>query len=734
MRTSVERDGEYMTVPEETERIPPDIKLLNDMVIALTISFRNAGIYPRNHPALDISLRRAADLFERLFEYRLSLTLAVGKDTLIIDNFPLDKKNSSFSQFARLLDKLNIAHVTFERGLSKDELYVFQHLVSKQLRELSPAALEEFFQGQALTHIKIGFADYSSFSLEQGKTCEQIAQEDLWETYILGLVSGTLNMEGVQELDEVSSEILAKVINKLSKESPDNASGNTFFTLYLQKVFQKPVTTAEIKKLLDLVSKLEPDLKGQFISLMAGMLSRNITLAAKSLNSISPDMMLTLLETMKSQKISIPDNLRNLLDKLLGLAQGEDNDPLNLKGSCFVDDVFLPSEMVAILSKSELERTVYDTFETFVSDEYQREIQKLSELSRTEKFSTSLAEIKRECDDDYVDTIYYLILFEIMASDVISEKEYRKFLAYLEEQTLQFIATGQYRQVLQTIKLLQSNIEKNTQGNITSEALRYYFTDKMFHAFIASMKVMGKQVRDEAWELCAFYGAAIIPFLVAALVDEDSKSFRSFLMGFLKQFGQALVPYAIKGLDDPRWFVKRNMLSLLIGCKDKEIIPLIRPYCHHKNDRVRLDAIKCLLSLEDFYGIEILTKYLHSSSRAEVELAISLIGTFRVREAIPEAVGLLKGEGAIKADLALKLLIIQALGNTGDPRCLDAFRKIVSSKRLFFNKDAEKMKEEIFKILKHFARSDVEDIVRQGIKSRNKIIRDESLLLNKVGK
>jgi len=41
------------------------------------------------------------------------------------------------------------------------------------------------------------------------------------------------------------------------------------------------------------------------------------------------------------------------------------------------------------------------------------------------------------------DKMYYLIIFELMTSDIISEEEYRQFLATLKEQTLQYLSTGQ---------------------------------------------------------------------------------------------------------------------------------------------------------------------------------------------------------------------------------------------------------------------------------------------------
>jgi hypothetical protein len=230
-----------ISMSKRIERIPPDIRLLGEIVVALNISCRNAGIYPKNHSAVDTSLVRALGLFQKMFEHRHSLTIAGGKDSLIIDNYSLDRNNSSYIQFASLLNKLNITYVTFLRGLAKDELYLFQHFISEPLADISVDDLQEVLSSQGLAHIQIGFADYSSFSTKGGKTSEEIAQEDIWEIYIMSLTSGTLKVEELEELDEISSDALSRIINKIHNDGLDKASSDKFFTVYIQQVLQRPL-------------------------------------------------------------------------------------------------------------------------------------------------------------------------------------------------------------------------------------------------------------------------------------------------------------------------------------------------------------------------------------------------------------------------------------------------------------------------------------------------------------
>ena len=69
-----------------------------------------------------------------------------------------------------------------------------------------------------------------------------------------------------------------------------------------------------------------------------------------------------------------------------------------------------------------------------------------------------------------------------------------------------------------------------------------------------------------------------------------------------------------------------------------------------------------------------------------------------MKEAVPNLIQMLRKKGMKKADLSQKIAIIQALGNIGDLRSLDALREIIFRKTFFFFKgEVEKLKVEIYK-------------------------------------
>jgi hypothetical protein len=112
------------------EKLPIDARLLSEAVIELNISRRSVGLYPPEHPILKSSIEKAFELLRKLFELRSSITLGIAKDTLVIDEYTLDKKNPVFREFALSLHGKGIAAVTFDSALEVGELVSLHELIT----------------------------------------------------------------------------------------------------------------------------------------------------------------------------------------------------------------------------------------------------------------------------------------------------------------------------------------------------------------------------------------------------------------------------------------------------------------------------------------------------------------------------------------------------------------------------------------------------------------------------
>jgi HEAT repeat protein len=234
-------------------------------------------------------------------------------------------------------------------------------------------------------------------------------------------------------------------------------------------------------------------------------------------------------------------------------------------------------------------------------------------------------------------------------------------------------------------------------------------------------------MKNEVLKVCAYYDRAIIPYLIDALINEEAQSTRRFLMDLLKEFGNKIIPEAVSRLKDSRWFVKRNMLYILMDLDTKEVSEYIKPCCQDENPKVRITALRCLLNLRDEHAIATIRQNLQSSSEGLFEQAVTLAGSFKLKEVVDDLITLLNKHELTGADILHKISVVRALGDIADPKALKTLRRLLSSRSILFRKTADQLKEDIYKTLKNYPYDLVKDMVDSGTKSKNRVIREESL-------
>ncbi|GBD97057.1 MAG TPA: HEAT repeat domain-containing protein [Nitrospirae bacterium] len=682
---------------DKIENLPLDTRLLSDAIIELNISRRNVAIYPKNHPIVKQSLNRAFGFLQQLFELRADVTLAVAKDTLIIDSFCLDKQNPVYREFALCLSNINIAYVKFMRGLTKDELYSFQHFIFKNTQDGAIEKVQDSLNEYNMPHIRVEFIDFSAFDLIEGKTEQENKEVPLWEQYVSGLLEGRLQTEEASGfIHEIPPEKLAGLINRTSPSGIREKSYDSVVVSYVRRSSERSFSGKELKKLMDFINGLRPDLKQQFLSSVVNTVSEDLDSVEKSLRDMSADDVMNLLSIINEQMVAIPEALKNLLDKFSRINHE------NLEAFCseeglIEDDIFLSPEVTSLLGSGD--------FNSFVSASYQQEIQQFI------KFDAKAADIKltnkfeREMNEEYIEGDFNHIILELLAvdsPDIVTQEDREFLIAILRDQIEQFIETGQYKLALKTLRGMESSAARSISSESASNALQHCHSLQFISLLVSSFRVMGRKMRNDVVLLCEYYGEKIIPLLMDALIDEESQTVRRYIISLITHFGEKAIPETLKHLNDDRWFVKRNMLYILNECGSGKSLQKARTYCDHENPKVSLQALKCTLKTKDRYGVKSLRKQLKSESGDLVRRAITLSGIFRVSDVVPDLIQLLENKGINSKDFQDKIPIVKALGQIGDPRALDILRKILSSKTLLFKGSLEKLKEIISATLKNY--------------------------------
>ena len=130
-------------------------------------------------------------------------------------------------------------------------------------------------------------------------------------------------------------------------------------TTYVRKSSEKKLQSRDIRKLMKFINRLRPDLKKQFLSSSFKSFSQDLTSADEILKDIPADEAIELLNTINEQKITIPDAIKNLLEKLSMLTP-EGFEGRTSGDKLIVDDIPLSENITTMLSE--------DDFKDFVTE------------------------------------------------------------------------------------------------------------------------------------------------------------------------------------------------------------------------------------------------------------------------------------------------------------------------------------------------------------------------------
>ena len=700
------------------EKIPLDAKLLSYAIIELNISRRNVAMYPGDHPLVERSLNNAFKFLKQLFDIRSEITLAIAKDTLIIDHYQLDKKNPVFSDFARTLSQMNIAYMTLKKGLTKDELYRFHRFITEKGENSNIQNLKEVYTEHNVTHIDLGFVDYRKFITREYTPAQQSQKAPLWERYIYGLIEGTLQGEAIaNEVNHIPPEMLAKLLNKVSGPNMKEESYAKVITTYMKSSSESVFSGQDLKRLLAFIECLRPDLKKRFLSSTVKTFSADTASTYQSMKTMSVEDIERFLDTVNKQRVSIPPVLTDLIGKL-------SFNPEVSSDAIYLEEDLIEDEEVDLSSLAEFFNEE-NTEKADVTNDLQ-EIQTLLEFDASELRTSEFMEFENELNEEITEKRFLQIILELMISRTVSEDNYQVYVNKIREQSQQLLSIGQYKQLLDVLKILELNKKQDRFPNVNSKALQYYHSPQFIAQVVESFKILGKQFKKDVWMLCDYYDREIIPYLLDALIEEESQIVRRYLLDVLKEFGDKIIPEAVKRLHDDRWFVKRNMLYILQDRDTREVRESIRPFCRDENRKVSVTALRCLLNNKDHYAIEIIRENLASDSKELYQQALTLSSSFKLKEVVGDLIGLLRKQEKSGDDILDKIPIVKALGEIADPRALDVLRELLSTKGIFNRKMLDQLKGEIYKTLVNYPYELVQDLVEVGIQSKNEVMKSES--------
>ncbi|MCL5024365.1 MAG: HEAT repeat domain-containing protein [Nitrospirae bacterium] len=700
---------------KRSEKLPIDAKLLSDAVIELNISRRSVSLYPPEHPITRESIEKAFEFLKKLFELRSSITIGIAKDTLVVDEYTLDRKNPVFKEFALSVHNRGIAAITFYSGLGVEELLGLHELITAKDMPTGKT-LAELTQEKGLKHVVLTALDISKFGFVEDSLRQDGDETKIWEDYVYGLLEGRLaegDAEGV--LLSVAPEDIADLINRQMAQDTPEVTYDRVITTYLRKKEDSGINRDLFTRFISMVQNLSPTIKQQFLKRAFSGPSIDAGEAARLFGELTRADIEKMMTVFAEHSSLIPDSLRNLIDKLNTAKKGRGFFDLIVDKKGLVDDLEIDEHIMGLFSE--------DQFETFVTDKYQAEIERMLRGFEVKK-SPILEEVAIECRDETVDRVASGIMLELLDSDRTGRDDYLALLSKLSELGSDFLETGRFEEISDIYNTLYSHSLAGKYREQASGMLESYFYSKDSIAkMVDAFKLWGRFEREGVTKLAGLLKRYLTDPLFDALAEEKDPSIRKFLLSVLAGFRNDILPDAVRRLNDDRWYVVRNMIYLIRECGGVNYVDRIEALAKHAEKGISIEAVKTLLHFNVPGTFSYIRLYLQSKDLALRDQVVRLAGAHRVKEAVPYLLEILEKKDLFGREWRYKIPVVKALGDIGDPRAAEALTRLYQSKTMLNKSDMEELKTEIFRSLANYPHSAVKPLLEKGLTSKNNEIR-----------
>jgi hypothetical protein len=120
-----------------------------------------------------------------------------------------------------------------------------------------------------------------------------------------------------------------------------------------------------------------------------------------------------------------------------------------------------------------------------------------------------------------------------------------------------------------------------------------------------------------------------IPALLDRLGAEDEAGRRRSLVDMLAQVASSDLSMLVGSLDDSRWYLVRNVVTILGQSGDPDAVPHILKAASHSDPRVRKEALRALRTGDDEKVISVISRHLQDRDASVRSAAVAALGANR---------------------------------------------------------------------------------------------------------
>lgn len=684
-----------MIQQSEVVREGCDVKVLSATMREFTKTRSYISSYPEGHPVIVRSSDKVAEMFACLFTACDKVSMAVAKEALMICVGTQEQLVPATNTLAGILSHFGVASVSFRKGIEKNEIETFAGILLEKRTDIaSRGGMAQTVEAAGLQHVSVVMIEYDAFRTTDDFT-ERFKNRDLsrfslWELFTLEALPDTAEKDLTHPSHStgVDPEHLAKLVNDAPPESLEG-----IFKL-LNGVLAAIVKRAALEpgdeffaSLAKFIAHLSGKLRARFLEVVNRSFQEDEEMVEAVLRHLPFSIVQEIRETSAESGAALPSYVSDVMDRL-AKCSSRMTDPSS------TNDRELSAEKAAEIDLEFMLRE--EDVESFVPGEYLETLKNLIELEDIpEPEDEKLANIRLSLANESVGYALSRIIVESLGN--ASPDQITVFKGSLLDLIQGFLQSGDF---ISLRNLFESLSCSRAEKELAAASLREQIVDQ-FRAVdfvqnvLDSLYVWGKPKFNEIGSLIQRVGEPFVEPLLDRLAEEESLTLRRYYLDQLTPLATRAKPAIQARLDDSRWYVLRNLITLLQHTGDPDVVKDLGRITSFPHPKVRQKVIETYLVFKSREADRLLVQDLGSVDH-EVRLqAIQLAEESRSDEVVASLLDIVVSKKLTPSAVEEKKAVIRVLAKIGDRRTLSVFDAILRRRHFFRAASQRVIKKEI---------------------------------------
>lgn len=253
---------------------------------------------------------------------------------------------------------------------------------------------------------------------------------------------------------------------------------------------------------------------------------------------------------------------------------------------------------------------------------------------------------------------------------------------------LEFVEQLKKGDILEPLPMvLEALLQENSSPRRSSSQKEYtkYLLEQITDAsvvghLLAGIEQRNDEISDLLDNLCVTIGKTVAYPLIQKLCVAEELHLRKVVANALTRAGEAAVPALVSMLKDDRWYVVRNMVTILGEIASESALKPLQQVVFHPETKVRKEAVKALLKISPQLAERSVIELLDDSDPEVVRQAVYSLGAMRSQAAVKPLIMMLQTSDPFLKNLHLKKLLISALGRIGSRQATAALLDILTTR------------------------------------------------------